>query len=148
FERSWPWAGLGLAAAGALALLAPVEVRAGRAALTLVAATVAITLWTLVSWLWSAEPSTTLQEALRAPIYVAAAVTFVTLAGMGGSLGLACGVAAGTTALAAYALADRGLTQGQGKLLAEPLGYANALGGLCAIGLVIVAVLGWSMRRN
>jgi len=148
FERSWPWVGLGLAATGALALLAPAEVRAGRAAVTLVAATVTISLWTLVSWLWSAEPPTTLQEALRAPIYVAAAVTFVTLAGMGGSLGVACGVAAGTTALAGYALADRGLAQSQGKLLAEPLGYANALGGLCAIGFVIVAVLGWRVRKN
>lgn len=148
FQRSWPWAGLALAATGALVLLMPVQVRAGPAALVLVASTAAITLWTLASWLWSAEPSATLQEALRAPIYVAAAVTFVALAGMGGSLGLVCGVAAGTTALAAYALADRALAHEQGSLLAAPLGYANALGGLCAIGLVIVAVLGWSARRN
>jgi O-antigen ligase len=148
FQRSWPWVGLALAAAGALALLAPLDVQLGRPALALVAATAAISLWTLVSWFWSQEPPTTLTEALRAPIYIAAAVTFVTLAGMGGSLGLACGVAAGTTGLAAYALLDRGLTQGQGKLLAVPLGYANALGGLCAIGLAVVAVLGWRLRRH
>src|SRR5437773_921745 len=104
FQHSWPWVGLALAATGALVLLAPVEVRAGRPALVLVAATVAISLWTLLSWFWSQEPSTTLQEALRAPIYIAAALTFVTLAGMGGTLGTACGVAAGTTGLAAYAL--------------------------------------------
>ena len=148
FQRSWPWVGLALAAAGALALLAPLDVQLGRPALALVAATAAISLWTLVSWFWSQEPPTTLTEALRAPIYMAAAVTFVTLAGMGGSLGLGCGVAAGTTGLAAYALLDRGLTQGQGKLLAVPLGYANALGGLCAIGLAVVAVLGWRLRRH
>src|SRR5919197_3669005 len=148
FQRSWPWVGLALAAAGALALLAPLDVQLGRPALALVAATAAISVWTLVSWFWSQEPLTTLQEALRAPIYVAAAVTFVTLASMGGSLALACGVAAGTTGLAAYALLDRGLTQGQGKLLAVPLGYANALGGLCAIGLAVVAVLGLRMRRH
>jgi O-antigen ligase len=34
----------------------------------------------------------------------------------------------------------------QTKLLAQPLGYANALGILCAIGLVLVAVLG--VRRR
>jgi hypothetical protein len=148
FQRSWPWVGLVLAAAGALALLAPPDVRAGRAELTLVAATVAIALWTLVSWFWSEEPSNTLQEALRAPIYIAAAVTFVTLAGMGGSLGLACGFAAGATGLAAYALVDRSLTQSQGELLAAPLGYANAFGALCAIGLAILAVLTWQARRT
>lgn len=148
FARSWPWVGLALAATGALALLAPSDVRAGRAELTFVAAIVAVTLWTLVSWFWSEEPSNTLQEALRAPIYVAAAVTFVTLAGMGGSLGLVCGLAAGTTGLAVYALFDRSLAHGRGELLAAPLGYANALGALCAIGLAILGVLAWHARRT
>jgi hypothetical protein len=148
FQRSWPWVGLAVAATGALALLAPFDVRAGRAELTFVAATVAITLWTLVSWFWSEEPPNTLQEALRVPIYIGAAVTFVTLAGMGGTLGIACGVAAGTTGLAAYALFDRSLAESQGELLAAPLGYANALGALCAIGLAILAVLAWRARRT
>jgi O-antigen ligase len=148
FQHSWPWVGLALAATGALALLMPLDMHAGRPALVLVAATAAISLWTLLSWFWSQEPPNTLQEALRAPIYIAAAVTFVTLAGMGGSLGLACGVAVGTTGLAAYALLDRGLTESQGRLLAVPLGYANAFGGLCAIGLAVAGVLGWRLRRH
>jgi O-antigen ligase len=146
FQHSWPWVGLALAATGALALLASVEVRPARGTLVLVAATVAITLWTLLSWFWSEEPPTTLQEALRAPIYIAAAVTFVTVAGMGGSLGLAYGVAVGTTALAAYALLDGG--RDPTGLLAAPLGYPNALGALCAIGLTVVPVLGWRVRRD
>jgi O-Antigen ligase len=148
FERSWPWVGLALAAAGALALLAPAEVRVGRPSQLLIAATVGISLWTLISWFWSAEPSNTLDEALRGPIYIAAAVTFVVLAGMGGALGIACGVAAGTTGIAAYALWHRGLTGDQSTLLAEPLGYANALGALCAIGVGVVAVLAWRGRRH
>src|SRR5919197_4983662 len=116
FQRSWPWVGLALAAAGALALLAPLDVQLGRPALALVAATAAISVWTLVSWFWSQEPPTTLTEALRAPIYIAAAVTFVTLAGMGGSLALACGVAAGGDRLAADAPPNPGLTQSPGEL--------------------------------
>jgi O-antigen ligase len=142
--------GLALAAAGALALLAPAEVRVGRPSQLLMAAAVGISLWTLISWFWSAEPSNTLDEALRAPIYIAAAVTFVVLAGMGGALGIACGVAAGTTGIAAYALWDRVLNGPgtQTTLLAAPLGYANALGALCAIGLGVVAVLAWRGRRQ
>jgi len=146
FERTWPWAGLGLAAAGALTLRTSAELRPSRAGLVLVAAAAAICAWTAASWLWSSEPSTTASEALRAPIYLAAAVTFVVLASAGGSLGIVLGVAAGTTAIAAYSLADRRFAPSQGRLLAEPLGYANALGALCAIGLVIVATLG--VRRR
>src|SRR5438445_12911265 len=68
FERTWPWAGLGLAAGGALALRAVDELRVTRASLLLVGATVAICVWTFASWLWSSEPATRLDEALRAPI--------------------------------------------------------------------------------
>jgi O-antigen ligase len=141
-----------LAATGALALLGPVEVRVGRASEALIAATVGISLWTLISWFWSAEPSNTLDEALRAPIYIAAAVTFVVLVGMGGALGVACGIAAGTTGVAAYALWDAlsgGLAHGgQNTLLAAPLGYANALGALCAIGIAVVVALAWRGRGD
>ena len=145
FERTWPWAGLAVAAAGVLALRSDVRVP-GAASLVLVAATGAIAAWTALSWLWSSEPAATSSEALRAPIYLTAAIAFVALASAGGRLGLVLGVAAGTTGLAVYSLAHRQLTPGQGKLLAEPLGYANALGALCAIGLVIVVSLGVARR--
>jgi O-antigen ligase/polysaccharide polymerase Wzy-like membrane protein len=146
FKRTWPWAGLGLAAAGILVLRGVRELRIRPAGLLLVASTAGIAAWTAVSWLWSTEPPATVDEALRAPIYLAAAVTFVALASAGGSLGVVLGVAAGTTAIAAYSLTHRQFVPTQSKLLAQPLGYANALGALCAIGLVIVATLG--VRRR
>src|SRR5919198_782209 len=68
------------------------------------------------------------------------------------ALAVVAGVAAGTVGIAAYSVADR-LASGvhaadqQAALLERPLGYANALGVLCALGLAIVAVLGASDRR-
>jgi O-antigen ligase len=146
FERTWAWAGLGLAAAGALALRSFRDLRVGIASIALIAATAAISGWTALSWFWSAEPSATADEALRTPIYLAAAVTFVVLAAAGGSLGILLGVSAGTTAIAAYSLVHRLFTPAHGQLLAEPLGYANALGALCAIGIVVTATLGVTRR--
>lgn len=148
FERTWPWAGICLGAVGAIVLLSALELRLQPAGLVLITATVAISGWTALSWFWSSEPSTSLDEALRAPLYVAAAVAFVALAAAGGSLGLLLGVAAATTALAAYSLVDRLLTGSTPALLAGPLGYANALGALCGVGLVVVGTLGVAVRRK
>jgi hypothetical protein len=117
-------------------------------ALVLIAATVAISGWTAFSWFWSSEPSTSLDEAVRAPVYVAAAVVFVACAAAGGSLGLLLGVSAGATALAGYSLIDRYLSGSTPALLSGPLGYANALGALCAIGLVVVGTLGVAAGRR
>jgi len=141
FERTWPWAGLCLGAVGAIVLLNSLELRTAPAGLLLIAATVAISGWTALSWLWSSEPSNSLDEALRAPLYAAAAVAFVALVAAGGSLGLLLGVSAGSTALAAYSLVDRYLSHDTAAL-AGPLGYANALGALCGIGAVVGATLG------
>lgn len=146
FQRTWPWAGLALAAAGALVLRSGFDFRPSRASLVLVASTGAIAAWTALSWLWSVEPSTTGDEALRASIYVAAAILFVALASAGGATGIVLGIAAGATGIAAYSLTHRQFAPAQGRLLAEPLGYANALGALCAIGLVIVVTFGVARR--
>lgn len=146
FERSWPWAGLCLGAVGALVLLNARELRVSWAGLSLVAATVAISGWTALSWLWSSEPSNSLDEALRATVYVAAAVAFVALASAGGSLGLLLGVSAGTTLLAGYSLVE---WQPHDRLsLAGPVGYANALGALCGIGAVVVATVATAVWRR
>ncbi len=151
FPRSWPWAAAGFAAVAGLALLLCGRGRPARAAVALVAGLAASTGWTALSWAWSGEPQTSLQEAVRTPVYLAAALAFVVLATAGGSAGLLLGVAAGTAGVAAYSLADRALvgvhaSDAQGSLLAHPLGYANALGVLCAIGLVVAAGLARPVR--
>ena len=147
FPHTWPWAALAFAAVAALILIGTMPLRVTITQLVLVGGLAAVTVWTALSPIWSSEPGTSLQEAVRTPIYVAAALAFVTLVGAGGRAGLLVGVACATTGVAAYSLADRalhGIHQGdqQGGLLEYPLGYANALGVLCAIGLVLVVVLG------
>ena len=149
FPHTWPWAALAFAAVAALILIGTMPLRATGAQLVLVAGLAALTAWTALSSLWSSEPGTSLHESVRTPIYLAAALAFVALAGAGGRAGLLVGVACGSTAIAAYSLADRALhgihqADQQGGLLEYPLGYANALGVLCAIGLVLVVVLGLS----
>jgi O-antigen ligase len=146
FKHTWPWAAIALAAAGALVLRSRPELPVGPAGLALIGVMGAICAWTALSWLWSKEPPATVDEALRAPVYLAAAVTFVALASAGGSFGILLGVCAGTTGIAAYSLIHRQLAPAPGQLLAEPLGYANALGALCAIGLVVLGAL--AVRRR
>ena len=95
FPRSWPWAAAGFAAVAGLALLLCGRERPAGAAAVLVAGLAASTGWTALSWAWSSEPETSLQEAVRTPVYLAAALAFVVLAAAGGSAGLLLGVAAG-----------------------------------------------------
>ena len=153
FPRTWPWAGIAFAAVAALVLIGTTPLRVTRTQLALVAGLAALTVWTALSPLWSSEPGTSLQETVRTPVYTAAALAFVALAGTGGRRGLLVGVACATTGIAAYSLTDRALhgvhaADQQGGLLEFPLGYANALGALCAIGLVIVLVLAVAERRR
>jgi hypothetical protein len=153
FDRTWPWAVLLLGAIAALALLGAAELEASLATMALVGGLLLLAGWTVLSWSWSSEPGTSLHEALRTPIYVVAALAFVTLAAAGGERGLIVGVAVGTAGIAAYSLAERHLhgvraSDQQSTLLERPLGYANALGALCGIGLLLTVGLAFVVRRN
>jgi O-antigen ligase len=155
FPRTWPWAGLAFGAVAALTIVLVSELRTRQSAFVLVGGLALLTAWTAWSALWSLEPQTSLREAVRAPIYVAAALAFTALASAGGSSAIVCGVATAAIGTAGYSLIER-LVHGvhpsdqQASLLERPLGYANALGVLCAIGLVIVLVsaLGARTRRG
>ena len=146
FSRTWPWAALAFGAVAALALLTSGELRTRRAALVFVTGLAALAAWTACSVLWSSEPQISLQEAVRTPVYVAAALALTILAAADGSTAILFGFVAGATGTAAYSLVDRlahGAHRGdqQATLLERPLGYANALGALCAIALVVALTL-------
>ena len=110
-----------------------------RPQLLVLGALAALTLWTALSEFWSPEPADSFLEAQRTLAYLAFVLATVVVAGS-----LCSGVLAGTGVVCAYALGQR-LLQGppdppdplEGTLLQEPLGYANGLGGLAAIGLAI-----------
>jgi hypothetical protein len=137
-----------LVGVAALALLLVVLVqgeRAGRLAGALLAALGLLVAWTVASWSWSDSPPLALEEAQRAALYLCVAGAAV-LAGRRAPLAwLAGGVAAGATVASAWNLAVRLAPDWLGRSplrtdvgqLADPVGYANSLALLAALGLVL-----------
>jgi len=139
FPTAWRAATAGFLCVAALAFVLRWRVSLTRAQLLVVGALGALAVWTALSASWSPAADASLLEAQRTLVYVtlalaAAAVAGSLLEGTLAALGLVC----------AYAVGQR-LVRGppdppdpfEGTLLQEPLGYANALGGLAAIGLAI-----------
>lgn len=96
---------------------------------------------------WSADPSASLLDAQRTLLYVTALASFVLA-----SEGLAAGVVVGAACVGGWALATR-LVDGttvdpyEGRLLTGPIGYANGLGALMAIGIAVSVGLALRARR-
>jgi O-antigen ligase len=140
---SWRAATVALLAAAGLAVVLRRAAAPSRAQLAVVLGLAALAGWTALSALWSPDPGTALLEAQRTLVYVAAIVAAIAVGGR-----LLVGTIAGIGLVCAYAVGQR-LLQGapsppdpfEGTLLQEPLGYANALGGLAAIGLAATIAL-------
>ena len=135
FSYIWPFAALAFLSTGLL-LAAMFDIPPlPRAALWFACAIAALTAWTALTAVWSASPGTSLHETGRALMYVCALVAFVA-----GRKGLVIGTIGGATIVAGWALVGR-ITVAQpidpteGKLLIGPIGYANALGALAAMGV-------------
>ena len=105
----------------------------------------ALTLWLGLSAAWSTSVAQPLLETQRTVVYLAAGLALLLLVRAQGATSLLVGVAAASTAVGAYALATRLFPDaigvydpsGTGYQLAEPVGYANALGILVAIGALL-----------
>jgi O-antigen ligase len=132
-----------LLAAAALSIVLGRAAAPSRAQLAVVLALGAFAGWTALSALWSADPGTSVLEAERTLVYVAAVIAALTVGGR-----LLAGTLAAIGLVCAYSVGQR-LLEGppdpplpfSGTLLQEPLGYANALGALAAIGLAAVVAL-------
>ncbi len=99
--------------------------------------------WIALSAFWSVDPSQTL-EAERAMLYVFALAVVLVLARRGSERPLLIGVLTAIGALTAVALVRYLFLSGpalpdrlEGYLLFRPVGYANALGALAAIGALL-----------
>ena len=145
FPSSWR---VGAVALGALAcvhaLWAPV--RRTTTTIPLFAPLVAFGVLSAASAAWSASPSASLLDAQRTLLYVAALASFA-LAGEG----LVAGVAVGAGTVGVWALATRlagGTTVDpyEGRLLTGPIGYANGLGALAAVGIAVCVTV--ALRRR
>ena len=147
FPTAWRAAATGFFCAAALALLLRERVVVSRGQGLVAGALAALVAWTALSALWSPDPDASLLEAQRTLVYLALVLAAAAVAGS-----LLSGTLAAIGVVCAYALGQR-LVEGrpdppdpfEGTLLQEPLGYANGLGGLAAIGLTI-AVAGLVFR--
>lgn len=102
--------------------------RPGRDGALFLCAIAAFAAWTAASWLWSASPASAPDEAQRVTLYAVVATAVVLCR----PLGARGAVAGGTVVVACWNLVVGGAT---------PIGYANALALLCALGLVLLPSL-------
>jgi hypothetical protein len=148
---AWGWSSVVLFAVLATLLARRVS-RPAPVALVFVGALGALAAWVALSILWSSHTSASVLEVERALLYVAAAAVFV-LAGSGPVL--LAGVLGAATLLCGYGLWRWLLGDPEAPLsadpqaagrLSEPLGYANGVAILAAIGLLLAA--GFAARAS
>jgi O-antigen ligase len=146
FPSAWRFGAVAFAAAAGLVWLWQPARRHGWEAFA-PAVLAALAVWSLLSATWSVHPSASTLDVQRTLLYLAAALAFA-LAGDG----LPVGVVAGATVVAGWALGSR-VVHGthfdpyEGTLLTGPIGYANGLGALCAIGAAVAVALAVRERR-
>jgi O-antigen ligase len=132
-------------------LLVGERVVLGRLELVALGALVSVAAWTVLSAVWSVEPSASLREGERAFVYVAGLAAVLLVAGQR-SLGvLLGGVLVAISAVCCYGLGDyllggRRVDPYEGTALFRPLGYANAFAALAAVGVLLA--IGFARRRR
>jgi O-antigen ligase len=141
YAESWTWIGLALAAVAGLGL-ALGDPYPGRRALVSLSALATLALWMLVSVRWGIAGTEAVREAGRCAMYAAGLAALVVGARPSTTRALLHGVLCGGLLLAILALAERLVSPRppdpyQGTLLFGPVGYANALGILVALTLVL-----------
>ncbi len=153
FPRTWGWITISLASAAAIALILRDRISLGRLDAVALAALPAAVGWIALSSAWSADPSQSLHEAERGLIYIAALLAALLVAEREGLPGLLAGVAVGIAGVCGYSLGTRlfpderiAVDPVEGTLLIDPLGYANALGILAAVGVLLS--LGFAVRAR
>ena len=154
FSRSWGWSAIVLLLAGAVAASVRADFSSSRSELAAVALLAALTGWTALSALWSSAPSTSVDEATRTLVYLAAAVAVALLGGRRELPLLLAGVFCALAALTVYGLArylfaaKRVFGFYEGFQLYKPIGYSNGFGLLAAVGaLLALGLVVYGSRR-
>jgi O-antigen ligase len=126
-------------------------VELGRLELLSLGLLAAFAAWTALSAVWSESPSSTRLEAERAFVYVTALPAFLLVTRRRAAGALAAGALGASVLVSSYALVHRLVEPArrdpfEGTLLFEPLGYANALGILAAMGALLA--IGFALRAR
>ncbi len=139
--HAWVWAGALAAWAGALAVVLTDDPGGLRRAWPWLVAASTLLAWTIVSALWSVRLAQSVLEARRMVVYAATVLTLVVLARTDATRVLVAATNVAVSGLVLYALARYlfGVRhiEFEGYLLSQPLGYANAVGILAVIGILL-----------
>src|SRR5438128_1704852 len=151
FPRAWRLTSIALLAFALAALVARPRIALGHIERWFLGLVAALTAWTAASTIWSDTSGTSILEGERDVVYLAAAAALllglereslpVLLGGTLGGITAVAGYGLGT-----YVLFDHPLNPIEGKLLFEPLGYANGLGIYAAIGILLAVGLALALR--
>jgi hypothetical protein len=136
---AWVWAAALAAWGTALAVVLDDDAGALGRAWPWLCCAGAVLAWTLASALWSAHTAQSLLDARRTLCYVAIVLALVTLTRRGATGALVVATHAAITflvlyTLARYLLGTHTLAEFEDYSLSEPLGYANAVGIVAALG--------------
>jgi O-antigen ligase len=151
FPRAWRLTSFALLALTLAALVGRRSVALGRIERVFLGLVAALTAWTAASTIWSDTSGTSILEGERDIVYLSAVAAVLLCLRRESMPVLLGGALAGITAVAGYGLFtyvvfDQPLNPIQGKLLFEPLGYANGLGIYAAIGILLSVGLALSLR--
>ena len=148
---SWVWSAA-LLVVTAVALLVGRPAQPSRPELVFLAALAGLLVWTLLSAAWSLDGTASLLEAERVLLYLSAATAVLALSGAATRSALLAGVLLAAALLCFAGLAD--VLVGNDSIgpissdpnsplrLAEPLGYANAVAVMAAMGVLLALGLG------
>jgi O-antigen ligase len=142
FARTWGPTIVAFVVAVELALLVYSRVELSWLELAVLALLGAFVGWSALSAVWSVDSTVSLREAERALLYLVALLAMLLMTRRGFSVALAYGVLGAATFVSWYGLVEYLVARPpfdpfEGTLLFEPLGYANAVGILAAIGAVL-----------
>jgi O-Antigen ligase len=151
FPRAWRLTSFALLAFALAALVGRREVALGRIERWFLGLVAALTAWTAASTIWSDTSGTSILEGERDIVYLSAVAAVLLCVRRESVPVLLGGALAGITVVAGYGLFtyvifDHPLNPIEGKLLFEPLGYANGLGIYAAIGTLLAAGLALALR--
>ncbi|MCP9485431.1 MAG: O-antigen ligase family protein, partial [Gaiellaceae bacterium MAG52_C11] len=118
--------------------------RLGPFDLAFVGGLAAVLLWVLASALWSSSPGRSILESQRALVYVAGVAALLLLGRSPRYRSVITALWAAVALAAAYALTTKllpgtfeGFDSIAGYRLSDPIGYWNALGAFCALGILL-----------
>src|ERR687884_1116713 len=151
FPRAWRLTSFALLAFGLAALVGRREIAPRRIERGFLGLVAGLTAWTAASTIWSDTSGTSILEGERDVVYLSAVAAVLLCVRRESVPVLLGGVLAGITVVAGYGLGtyvlyDHPLNPIEGKLLFEPLGYANGLGIYAAIGILLSLGLALALR--